>query len=456
MRLSEGTNMVVSPRSASLVLAMGLATMSTASASGIRIASNPPSQGFTTMQAAIDAAQEGDVLLVQPGTYGSAVLDGKSLSILAMPTGTPHMGGLSVINIGSTQKVVVSGLTMDAVTTPGVSLSNDAGDVRFQNCVFHGGRTAVNGSQGTDYFGLPGIDVQSSMRVVLSNCQSTGGNASAYDGDNGQGGGSGILAQGSNVVLYEGTYHGGNGSDVTNPGGNGGDACHVNTCGFFASGTTFIGGTAGRSDYIGCTYGGAGGDGIDATNSQAQVLDVTLQPAGQGYSTCGSAWFGPAGVPIRNTGGIVFTIPGTHRTLRTLAFASDASNTHITVTGQSGDRFYMARSFDMGFSFENAFHGAWMLSPTARAVARATIPASGVLTMQVQTTDVSGDPRLMVLQGWCFDAANHPFLTGPVHVELFDAAGGPDCDANGFNDYLDVLSGNDVNQNSIPDSCPGG
>jgi hypothetical protein len=161
-------------------------------------------------------------------------------------------------------------------------------------------------------------------------------------------------------------------------------------------------------------------------------------------------------VPIHNTGSIVHTIPGTHRTLRALPFASDASHFHITVTGQPGERFYLARSFETGFAFENAYHGAWMLSPAGREVARAVIPASGVLTMQVRTTAISGDPETLVLQGWCFDAADQPFLTGPVHLQLFDAAGGPDCNANGANDYIDVLGGGDVNQNSIPDGCPGG
>jgi hypothetical protein len=67
-----------------------------------------------------------------------------------------------------------------------------------------------------------------------------------------------------------------------------------------------------------------------------------------------------------------------------------------------------------------------------------------------------GDPRVMVLQGWCYDAANKAYLTGSVQVELFDAASGPDCNANGLNDYLDVLYGGDINQNTIPDGCPGG
>jgi hypothetical protein len=448
--------MVVHLRFAPSTFVFALLSASLAHATGIRIASNPPSQSFTTMQAAIDAAHEGDVLLVQPGTYGSAVVNGKSLSIMAMPTGVSHMGALSVINIGSAQRVLVSGLTIDAVTTAGATLANDAGDVRFQNCELHGGQGFAPGAQGTDRQGMPGVDVQSSARVVLSNCDSTGGDSWAYDGDNGLSGGSGIAAQGSNVVLHEGSYHGGHGSEITNPGGGGGDGCHIESSGFFATGTTFVGGVAGRSDYIGCDYSGAGGDGIDATNSQGQVLDLTLQPSGPGFSSCGPAWVGPAGVPIRNTGGVVFTIPGTHRTLRTLSFASDASNTHITVTGQPGDRFYLARSFDTGFYFQNAFHGAWMLPPSTPPYVRAIVPASGYLTMQVRTTDISGDPRLMVLQGWCIDPSNNVFLTGPVHVELLDEGGGPDCNANGINDYIDVIVGGDVNQNSIPDGCPGG
>jgi hypothetical protein len=78
------------------------------------------------------------------------------------------------------------------------------------------------------------------------------------------------------------------------------------------------------------------------------------------------------------------------------------------------------------------------------------------LTMQVQTAPISGSPRLMVLQGWCIDTSNQAWLTGSVQVTLFDESSGPDCNANGINDYIDVIVGGDVNQNSIPDNCSGG
>lgn len=450
--------MVVLFRPASCFVAFTLASAFAAHATGIRIAGNPPSQSFGTMQAAVDAAVEGDVLLVQPGDYGAAVIENKSLSIVAM-NGTPQMGDLTVVNLSRPQSVFVSGITIQGASGAGVTLIDDAGDVRFQDCVIQGGRYDVTGSQGRDHRGASGIDAQSCEKIVVAGCQVTGGDADAVEGDAGLPGGAGLDASDCNVVLYDGTFRGGAGSEVTNPGGAGGDGCRVQGMGLFASGTTFVGGHPGRSDYLGCNFGGEGGDAIDATNEHMQVLDLTLQPASGGFSTCGTGWFGADGVAIRNSGSSVHAITGTHRTLQASALASDAAQVTITVTGRPGDRFYLARSFDMGFASANVFHGVWMLYPQAQAFARSVVPASGVLTMQVQNLDVTGALHgLEVLQGWCVDATGQIVLTGAAHVELFDAGSGPDCDGNGVDDYVDLITGTsaDANQNGIPDGCPGG
>ena len=49
-------------------------------------------------------------------------------------------------------------------------------------------------------------------------------------------------------------------------------------------------------------------------------------------------------------------------------------------------------------------------------------------------------------------------LGSPAQYFVLDRASGPDCNANGVNDYLDVLEGlaADANHNLIPDGCPGG
>ncbi len=431
-------------------------SMSAAMALGIRIADNPASPNFTTLQAAVDAAQDGNLLLVTPGNYGPAIIDGKSLSIVAWPTGTPHIGPLTVRNLSSTQTLVVSGFRIEDTTGTAVTLENDAGDVRFQACDLRGG--AANVSIGYYSFaGRPALAAHACAKVAIQGCQLSGGDAYVEEGGPDEVGGHALDAENSNIVLCDSTLHGGDGSAITNPGGDAGDACHVVGWGLFASGCTFTGGNGGRSDYLGCDPSGAGGDGIDATNAQLKLLDLVLQPGFGFNNVCGMP--GPTGVQVRNVGGTVAQLQGTRRRVAAAALSPDGSLLSITVTGQPGDRLYLIHSPATAFQFQSAFNGVWLLPPPSMRAVRTLLPPSGVATVALPMPDITGTShRLEVIQGFCLDTNNQLYLTSAVHVELLDAASAPDCDANGVNDLVQILTGTsfDTNWNLVPDVCAGG
>ena len=69
--------------------------------------SNGPGAEFTQLQAAIDAAAEGDLLLVRPGNYTGTV-DGKSLVMQAESSGV-ELYDLRVVNLGSHQSFAMRG-----------------------------------------------------------------------------------------------------------------------------------------------------------------------------------------------------------------------------------------------------------------------------------------------------------------------------------------------------------
>jgi hypothetical protein len=129
------------------------------------------------------------------------------------------------------------------------------------------------------------------------------------------------------------------------------------------------------------------------------------------------------------------------------------------------------------FAYQPSWHGVWTVSTLASGSARAIVPPSGVLTLQVRAQDVVGlEHRLEFFQGFGIDSSGFQFLTGPIQVEHLDALGGPDCDSSGTNDFIQLLGGapdcnrnirldtcdiasgtsQDANQNGIPDECPGG
>jgi hypothetical protein len=390
-------------------------------ANGITVVDNPSLPVFTVLQAAVDAAPDGGLLLVQAGTYAGAVIDGKSLSIVANPGATPHTSSsLRVRNLTSAQTVFVSGMDIHGPSagliadSAGVILTNDAGAVRFESCTATGGRYDVSSSHAT---GGPGLLAQASSHVVLTGCHVRGGDAYVDLSGVGTPGGAGISSTNSNVVLYDCDVRGGVGALLGWPGGDGGNGCEISGWGMFASGSSIIGGMGGYGDDVGCSDGGIGGDGLHVTSAQVFLLDTPIYAGMGGYNGCSTAQ--TPGVQTVNVGGVVNQLAGTRRKLVAAALAPYATQLSITVTGQAGDRFYLMGSWTNALAYQHAWNGTWAIPPMTGAFTRAIVPPSGTLVMQVRLPDVAGlTHRLEYLQGFCLDASGQSTLTSPIQVEI--------------------------------------
>lgn len=67
---------------------------------------------YATIQQAVNAASDGDILLIMTGSYGSFTIDGKSLTLMRHPSASsPSIGPSTIRNIAEHQKVVLRGLT---------------------------------------------------------------------------------------------------------------------------------------------------------------------------------------------------------------------------------------------------------------------------------------------------------------------------------------------------------
>lgn len=90
-----------------------------------------PGADFTALEVAIDAAADGDILLVRSGSYsvppqpfsgpGPFEIDGKGLTLVEAPGGTVTVNGLVVRNLLADQSVVVRGIDLEL----GAVLSGD-------------------------------------------------------------------------------------------------------------------------------------------------------------------------------------------------------------------------------------------------------------------------------------------------------------------------------------------
>ena len=296
------------------LLALGLlATHAAAQDVKVLDAVNGP---YFTLQAALDAASSGDIILVEPGLHVSGtapMIDGKSISILAVDSSQPtRIGPIRVQNLSSEDDVVFRGisftryLTAPNFTTNATILSN-AGTVSFDGCSFVDGLVTGQGTA------RPAVElVGGGGDVMFTRCSVLGadGLPSIGLGVPGLGAGVAISAVDQNVYMFGSDVIGGRGGESL-PGA---DAILVDGASVYVTGGSVVGGIGGwTSTSSSCSDGGDGGDGIAGSAVTIELFDATdlgaaaniLGGAG-GASQNGNCAPGAAGQGISATGSVLY------------------------------------------------------------------------------------------------------------------------------------------------------
>lgn len=206
------------------LLVIGLSVI--AGAANLRIP-----QDYDTIQAAIDAAADGDVITVANGTYtgeGNRDLDckGKAITIQSQhgaanctidcqgSLADPHRGFF--INSGEGPDTIVDGFTIvngyytGEIIKGGAIYCTNGSSPTIRNCVFQ--NNTVTG----DYSGGGAIGCKSGSNAVISNCSFTNNQAGRYGGA--------VYVVNSNVNLSNCSFTG-NATTNTEPNGYGGAVC---------------------------------------------------------------------------------------------------------------------------------------------------------------------------------------------------------------------------------------
>ena len=354
--------------------------------------------GFTHIQHAVDAAQNGDTIIVRNGTYPEFWLVNRELAVVAAPGHTVIIdGSVEVRFLASDRDVLLSGLTIvgeqgvQAWSGVGLRLKNNVGAVRVQDCVVLGTSTyLIAGARS-------GVTVENCTNVAFTRCTITGSDGTHWS----WGGGHGLESSGSAVSLDDCLITGGVGGSSYNawncmdcsPAGGG-----VVTDSFlFGSGSRFEGGEGGTTDTMGCcfTTGCVGGTGLTVQTPGGDVvlLASTLLGGLGGYGDCcgiSCELDGPNGGTIS---GLAQILPGIARGMILPAVVRDPSAVPVTVEGLPGEMVSVRVSRNTEFDYHPSLQGV-QLTDLGALIELGTIPPSGALTttLDFQTHQARG-PR---------------------------------------------------------------
>lgn len=424
----------------------------------------PSGAPYTEIQAAVDAASDGDVVLVRAGTYASFAVRNQELVVAADSAGVVHVtGAIRVSGVGATRTVLLSGLratgALSGVTSTnhGLIARNCAGALRVFGCEL----TGRPGGSFVDIFCQEGQGawIENCDDVVLADCDLRGTTVPIGFGDSSEGG-HGLFAHTSTLAVYESTARGGEAGLIDNPNacdplpsytgygwGFAGEGSRAESCFFFASRATIVG-ARGRDSWcdngcISCPRPGANALVHDNGAMNGILLECTLTPGigGTSYPSCTHGITanpcGPSCCPqaptqpcTRPSGeatvGATTTLPGFARRLAAPRVAREGELVSVSFHGRPCDSVQLLSSGRTQFQYLPALRGVRIVRrerPEPIALI-GTIGPSGMLVQNWLVPDLGPGVRSRVVhvQALMSDSAGVTTLSSPVAIVLLDAS----------------------------------
>lgn len=265
---------------------------------------------FANIQAAIDAAVDGDVILIRQGSYGGFTIDGKAVALVAAAGAFPRTTGESrILNLPLGKSVLLSGLDMAGVTSTSPTLgraltvADSWGAVRIQDSRLVGANnlTAPSNCLGIgDETGWPALVAERSPDVMLAHSDLIGGRglqqASALGCPKktpGGDGGPALTTLTARVALFQCYAQGGQGG-LGGSGGHGAEALRVLSGSNWIYNSQLVGGNGGGGfDWL---WGPGGNGGYGATFAGGFNLNFFTGSNVLGGAG-GSSFLGDLGLP---------------------------------------------------------------------------------------------------------------------------------------------------------------
>lgn len=406
---------------------------------GVLVVASDGSADFTDLPAAVDAANDGDTLLVRTGVYVGPTIVGKSLNVVADTNATVVVrGSLEVHGLVSGSHVLVADMRIEGAPSTSSSdryalrVSDCLGSVRVQQCELVGAELFSQSQQIPHAVSLEHGDDVSLVRTV---CRS-------------QALGSGVDAISSSVAIHDSRIDGGNAVGVQTefgfgrPGGDGFDGDHSF---LFTSNSEFHGGNGSPSAPFGsCNCGGIGGAGVSLgdndwlvtgptiTSTAVEIQTVAVgglggEDFGINCALCGACDHcdGPPGQPFFGDASVAH-LGGVARVLSARSVVREQTVLALHFEGVPADdvALFVARS--PGFEYVSQLRGVMLTKQVGpdRAKHIGKIGADGTLTylLTMPTLRPSEAARTLFLQAEYAGVGGKRTLGSPLALVVLDGA----------------------------------
>jgi hypothetical protein len=410
--------------------------------SAVRVVAPTPGPGvaFTNVQAAVNAAANGDIVLVRSGSYPSFSIVAKDVDVVADSGANVTVAGFAVRNLSAGSAVVVRGIVASGGNEAGAQIKNCAGHVTLEDCVLVGadGDGAFT-SPNFDPNGAAGAVVDGSNSVAIVRCQLFGGHGDDYVPFTALygAGGDGLFAEGSSIALHESACLGGTGGDVNDDdaawtAGPGGDGADVDATFLFAAGSSFTGGAGGigGEDFDGftgvysCGNGGDGGHGLNQSAPAVGPADVHLLASVANGGAGGPPYpgapcaFGASGQPDQIQLGGVSVLQSNAFEFSVTSVVREGQNTTFVFGGDADSPAFLLVAGTPSFLWAPTLSGMLLVDPSALVIWPGLLDTYGNLTYVLPAALAL--PALtgtqVRTQALFFSALSQNFVFGPASV----------------------------------------
>ncbi len=377
--------------------------------------------GFPTVQAAIDAAQSGDTILVKPPPASGIVrtdgftVDGKGLTIIGQPMSSSlpdvPIKRVQIRHVPAGESVILYDFDLDLDLTSSrnhvLLVENSAGAVRLESCAIKGQYSATVNSR-------PAVGLALALDVSLFRCEVDGKSVA------------GIETTQSRIALYDCEVRGGRGkygaSYTTAIGGDGKSGLELKNRSFAWVGrSTITGGVGGDAECIhnsNCVS--LPGDGGSGAVVEGGSLCVELESTFVGGSP-GTLWYtsGPGSSPGGHgaeISGPNIRVPGAHRRLKAPRTVVSGDTTDLELTGLPGEEVILFAGEIGGHRFLGPLFGAllvnggYVMAPTVLG----TVPASGVFEAKIMLPTVASQDATTIALQAMFRTSDTRYRLSPV------------------------------------------